>query len=36
MQAQGVLAAGTVVSALLIDDLQLMDAPQPVPATQGF
>lgn len=35
-QAAGVLKAGTVVSALLIDDLQRMPVPAPVPATPGF
>lgn len=32
-QASGVLAAGTEVSALLIDDLQQMPAPAAVPTT---
>jgi len=35
-QAAGTLAAGTLVSALLIDDLQLMPVPEEVPLTPGF
>lgn len=33
-QASGSLAAGSLASALLIDDLQLMPVPQEVPFTQ--